>query len=275
VLPVKFGTVLADDARLRALLRNGADLLRDTLESYASKEQYEVVVLWDIAQVFQLIAADEQIVAVKRQVANLPPEQLEAGRVLLGQLVHGALQERRKEIAAEVLAALHDLAEDTIENVLMDDAMVSNLALLIDSANTAQLDERLGALDERFAGKLQIRCVGPLPAYSFATLEVQPPPVEAVEAARLRLGLGETTSALAIKGAYRRLAARAHPDHNPDSTTAGAEMEALTEAYKLLTLVAQAQAPAEAGTDWPCHLDHEAVEGTLLIDLRRQEVALG
>ncbi|NTU78735.1 MAG: DnaJ domain-containing protein [Chloroflexales bacterium] len=274
VLPVKFGTTLPDEARLRVLLRHGADLFRDALKSFAGKEQYEVVVLWDVAQVFQLIAADERIVAVKQHVANLPPEQLEGGRVLLGQLVHGALQERRKAIATEVLAALHDLAEDTIENPLMDDSMVSNMALLIDEARAADLDEKLSALDERFAGKLQIRCVGPLPPYSFATLEVQPPPAEAVEDARLRLGLDETTSALAIKSAYRRLAARAHPDHNPDNAGAGAAMEALTAAYKLLAAVAQAQAQAEAGDDCLCHLDREAVESTLLLNLKRQEIAL-
>ncbi len=274
VLPIKFGTVLPDEARLRALLRHGAGMFRDTLATYASKEQYEVVVLWDVGKVIQQIATDERIVAVKQQVAQLPPEQLEAGRMLVGQLVHAALQERRRAIATEILAVLRDLPEDTIENPLMDDTMVSNLALLIDEARTAELDERLNTLDAQFAGTLQIRCVGPLPAYSFATLEVQPPPAEAVEAARVSLGLEPTTSATAIKGAYRRLAALAHPDHNPGSAVAGAEMEDLTAAYKLLTAVAHAQAPVEAGNDWVCHLDREAIEGTLLISLRRQEVAL-
>ena len=274
VLPVKFGTVLPDDARLQTLLRQGAGLFQDALATYASKEQYEVVVLWEVAQVIQQIATDERILAVKAQVSQLPPEQLESGRVLLGQLVHGLLQERRRTIATEVLAVLRDVTEDSIVNPLMDDAMVSNLALLVDEARSAELDARLSVLDEQFAGKLQIRCVGPLPAYSFATLEVLPPPVEAVEAARLTLGLEAITSMAAIKGAYRRLAAQAHPDHNPDSAAATGAMETLSAAYKLLTAVAHAQAPAEAGSDWTCHLDREGIEATLLLNLKRQEVPL-
>ena len=49
VLPVKFGTVLPDDARLQTLLRQGTGLFQDALATYASKEQYEVVVLWEVA----------------------------------------------------------------------------------------------------------------------------------------------------------------------------------------------------------------------------------
>ncbi len=275
VLPVKFGTVLADEAQLRALLRRGADLIGGTLEACAGKDQYEIVVLWDVAQIFQLIAADEQIVAVKRQLSALPAEEAMAGKVLLGQLVHGALQARRRAVAAVVTEALRDLALDMVENPVMDDSMVSNTALLIPQSATAALDERLSALDERFGGELQIRCVGPLPPYSFTTLEVARPQADAVATALEGLGLPEATSFAALKGAYRRLAAKAHPDHNPDQAGAGAEMEALTGAYKLLVAIAQAQAPEQTAGDWPCRFDRESVEGTLMIALRRQEVAPG
>lgn len=273
ILPVKFGTTLPDEPRLRALLRQGGDLFRATLAEYAGKEQHEVVVLWDVAQVFQAISADEQILALKQQIAALPPEESKQGRVLLGQVVHQALQERRAVIAQKVLAALDSLATDCIANPLMDDSMVCNVALLINSAQSVELDDRLNALDAHFGGKLQIRCVGPLPPYSFATLEVQRPEAKDVAAARIRLGLAETSSFAEVKGAYRRLAARVHPDHNPGDVAAVAEMEALTESYKLLTAVAQAQAPKDLAGDWTCRFDREAVEDTLLLALRRQEVA--
>lgn len=273
VLPIKFGTVLADEAQLRALLRRGAARFDEALATCAGSQQYEVVVLWNVAQVFQAIAADPQIVALKARLAGLPPDEVMQGKLLLGRLVHEALQAQRAAVAGAVLAGLADLAADTLENPVMDDSMVCNTALLIAHARSRELDERLEQLDARFGGGLQIRCVGPLPPYSFTTLEVQRPGAEAVAAAREHLGLPEATSFAALKGAYRRLAARAHPDHNPDQVGAAAEMEQLTAAYKLLVAVAQAQAPAEDAADWPCHFDHAAAEGTLMIAVRRQEVA--
>lgn len=272
VLPVKFGTVLADEERLLTLLQCGADLFAATLDAYAGREQFEVVVLWDVAQVFQSIAADEQILALKAQVAALPPEESAQGRAILGRLVHQILQVRRAAVTAEVLAILSDLAEEHLENPVMDDAMVCNLALLIPQDRSFAFDDRLSLLDARFKGALQIRCVGPLPPYTFATLEVQQANPDAVAAALAALRLSEGASYAAVKSAYRRLAALAHPDHN-SGVGAVAEMETLSAAYRLLTAVAQAQAPNHAEGDWPCHFDRASVENTLMFTLRRPEIA--
>jgi hypothetical protein len=272
VLPVKFGTILTDADQLRALLRYGASAFEQALEVYAGKQQLEVVVLWDLGQVFELIAADEAIVALKAQIAGKPAEECVAERVMVGQLVHKALQERREQLSRELVALVRPLADDLIINPLMGDAMAANVALLIADERRDELDACLDALDERYGGRLQIRCVGPLPPYSFATLEVRTPAFEAVDAARQALGLDEQTTYAALKRTYRALAAQHHPDHNQDDEGAAARMESLTGAYKLLASVARAQGAGAISDSWICRFDRAAVEETVLLAIVRQDV---
>jgi hypothetical protein len=274
VLPVKFGTLLPDECMLQNLIRQGDQLLHTTLSTFAGKQQSEIVVLWDLQKVFQEISAEAPIATLRNQIAGRAPDETVSERVALGQLVHATLQHRRGQISEQVIAQLRDLADDVIINPSMDDSMVVNVALLLDESRQNELDERMEAIDAQFAGQFQIRCVGPLPPYSFATLEVKALPFEAVDAARQQLGLGEDVSASAIKRAYRQMATQAHPDRNSNVEHSVLHMEALTAAYHLLNALAKAQAPAACEeSDWPCFLSRAAVERTLLLNVVRQESA--
>lgn len=267
VLPMKFGTTLSDEGALYDLLRQGDQLLRTTLAAYVGKQQREVVVLWELKHVFEEIAAGEPIATLRAQIAGRSSDETINERIVLGQLVHAVLQQRRAEIAAQVIAHLRESADNLIVNPTMDDSMVVNVALLLDDDREADLDARLDTLDALFDGRFQIRCVGPLPPYSFATLDAHGFSFAEVDAARQLLALAEASSAAEIKRAYRQFAAQAHPDLNPSAEHAAAQMEALNDAYQLLSALAKAQAPTASTeiNDWPCHLDRTAVERTLQI----------
>lgn len=271
VLPIKFGTILPDKGRLLSLLRCGGALIEQTLGAYVGKQQVEVVVLWDLGQVFEQISADEAIVALRAQIAGKPAEECVNERILAGQMVQRALQQRRAQLSQELVGVLRGLADDLIVNPIMNDSMVANFALLVDDRQRDELDERLDALDARHGGRLQIRCVGPLPPYSFATLEVRAPAFEVVEVARQALGLDEGCSYGALKRNFRALAALNHPDHNPDDEGAAARMDRITAAYRLLVAVAQAQALGSLAEHTTCRFDRAAVEDTVLLSLVRQE----
>jgi len=307
LLPVKFGTVLPDEARVRRLLAQGEAIFRTTLERFAGRVQMEVVVLWNLQEVFQEISQEGPIVQLKAQVAARPPEEpapssgeaTVAERVAIGQMVQASLERRRVALRDHLFPPLREVALDLVANPLMDDSMVTNVALLVDEAGRGALDRRLKLLDEEFGGRLRFRCVGPLPPYNFATVEVQVPSCEAVDEARCRLGLGETATPGEIKRAYHRLAGQMHPDHNPDDPKAEARMAELTRAYQLLTAYAESvpgcrgaeeqrsQGAGEQGgggagevlprTSAPlplCTFSREAVERTLLIAIRRQEIVM-
>jgi hypothetical protein len=153
----------------------------------------------------------------------------------------------------------------------MNDAMVVNLALLIPDTGHEQLDQRLDQLDQQYGGQLQIRCVGPLPVYSFATLELQMPSFAEVDAARQSLNLYEQTSYSKLKHAFRSFVAKNHPDLNQQDEQAAARVDQMTQAYRLLTAIAQEQRPALDAADWSCNFDRSTIDQTVLLKLTRQE----
>jgi len=269
LLPVKFGTVLPDEAWVRRLLTQGGTLFRTTLEKFAGQAQIEVVILWNLEDVFQEIGQEDPIGQLKDQVAARPLEETLDERVAMGQMVQASLERRREALQDRLLPSLRELALYLVVNPPMDDSMVANVALLVDKPGREALDRRLGLLDEAFEGRLLFRCVGPLPPYSFATVEVQVPSFDAVDKARRQLGLGEMATPGEIKRAYRQLAGRLHPDHNPEDPEAETRMAELTQAYRLITAFADSQALEE--DDMPCVFNREAVERTLLIAIQRQE----
>jgi hypothetical protein len=270
VLPVKFGTVLPAESWVRRLLTQGEALFRTTLEKFAGLVQMEVVILWNLQEVFQEIGQEEHIAQLKAQVQGRPPEETLIERVAIGQLVQKSLEQRRASFRDYLIYSLSKVALDSVVNPPMGDNMVVNVALLVDEEGQEALGRQLELLDEEFEGQLTFRCVGPLPPYSFATVEVEVPSFEAVDEARRHLGLGETATSGEIRRAYHRLAGQMHPDHNPDNPEAEARMTELTQAYELLT--AYAENVQRSGEEHLCTFSQEAVEQTLLIAIRRQEV---
>ena len=90
-------------------------------------------------------------------------------------------------------------------------------------------------LNTEFNETLNFRCVGPLPPYSFYTLEIKTVKNEDIDWARKRLGLsGDITSKNEIKKAYQRQALSTHPDRNLNAPGAGKEFDDVNKAYKIL-----------------------------------------
>lgn len=273
ILPVKFGTVLPDEDSVRHFLAQGESLFQTILERFAQQVQLEVIVLWNLREVFQEIGQMEPIAQFKARLAARPPEETQGERIAIGQLVKALLDKRRDALRDCLLPPLREVALDLIVNPLMDDSMVANVALLLDEAGQKALEQRLEGLDQTFEGRLTLRCVGPLPPYSFATVEVRKPSFEIVDQARCYLGLAETVNPAEIKAAYYRLAGRLHPDTNREDPEAETRMAELTQAYKLLAAYAESQALKVKNGRPParCHFDRRTVEQSMLITVQRQE----
>lgn len=283
VLPVKFGTVLPDKERLQQLLKQGKNLFEGRLKALAHQEQMEVVVLWELDKVFQAIGNEPEIVAFKTQAAGLAGQELNTARMLLGQIVKARLDQRRESLQARIAPALRAVTRDSVVNPLLDDKMVLNLALLMEREHLALLEERLNELDEQFSGSrdeppLFFRCVGPLPPYSFATVEISVPSSGVIDAARKQLELGAMATFNEIKQAYRRLAAQVHPDLHPEVPDAQTQMTLLTQAYQILSSYAEGQGMSWIGQGetaaFPCDFRQEAVEQTLLVTIRQPDMPI-
>ena len=139
------------------------------------------------------------------------------------------------------------------------------------------LDHRLAELDEEFGKRLNFRCIGPLPPYSFATVEVSLPSFEAVDRARRVLSLAERAGLAEIKSAYRRRIRQVHPDLTAAVPVDEGDATRLTDAYKTLMNYAEAL-PSAACNDAPgetgYRFDRDTVEGSILVMVRRQDLTV-
>jgi hypothetical protein len=92
----------------------------------------------------------------------------------------------------------------------------------VDRQGWQKLDDAVREQDHCYNGALNFRCIGPLPAYSFATLEAKQLTPQEVQRARQLLQLPERASLRQVKAGYHRLARKFHPDLNPKDTSAQA-----------------------------------------------------
>lgn len=275
-LPVKFGTMLPDDGVVARLLVQASPVLAARLAELSHHVQVELIVSWSVEEVLREVAAEEAVVRLKGEVEAQPAEATHDLRIALGRLVKESIDRKRESHRSRILAALRPIATDLAENALMDDRMVANLALLLPESASEALDQRLAQLDEEFDGGLNFRCVGPLPPYSFATVEVSLPSFDVIDQARRVLNLGDSANLADIKTAYRRLIQRLHPDHSATLLAGDGVSARLTDAYKTLTSYAAAL-PSVAGAgalaESECRFDRGAVEAAILVAVQRQDFA--
>lgn len=252
VLPVKFATIAPERGSVERCLENGAAEFAEAFARLAGKTQFEVVVTWDLDQVFAEIAQSPEVIRLKSELATTGQID-QAASVRLGAAVKGLLEQRRGTVSGQLSDALRAIAGDAIDNAVMDDRMVLNQALLIDSNGGDALDRCLEALDAAHDGRLNFRCIGPLPPHSFATVDVSFLGADEITRARHTLGLEEDIDIGAVRAAYRAMAKQVHPDASGEADDDDA-MNVLQGAYKMLC------AHAEAG-------------GPVLVSVRRQEAS--
>jgi len=275
-LPVKFGTTLPDEATVASVVIRGAPVLMPPLAAVSQHIQVELVVCWRIEDVLQEIAGEEAVVKCKAQIDTQAGGATSDQCVAIGKLVKESIDRRRESYRSRIVTSVGSIAVDVIENALMDNRMVANLALLLAKDANDLLDRRLAELDEEFGGRLNFRCVGPLPPYSFATVELSLPSFEAIDRARRDLSLGQRAGLAEIKSAYRRRMREAHPDLRPALPTDADRAARLTDAYEtLMTYAAALPASTDRDTsdDTSYRFDRGTVERSILLTVGRQELA--
>ncbi|MDO8688795.1 MAG: GvpL/GvpF family gas vesicle protein, partial [Dehalococcoidia bacterium] len=246
ILPIKFGTVLATHDEVRDFLSAAHKQFADALAWIEGKVEVEVAATWDTAQVLREIGVEPEIVRAREAIARRPGEgTVEATleeRIRLGQMAKAAMDRRRDSYRERMIDFLKPVAIDVQPNALISDQMVMNVAFLVEKARQDEFDARVRQLNELFHEQIDFRIIGPLPPYSFATVEVTRPSPEKIEKARQVLGLGAVISEAEVRRAYRRLAAQAHPDRKPGDGRAKMEFTKLRQASDLLIACCRGQA---------------------------------
>lgn len=234
VLPCKFGSLVKDDAEVRALLSSQQTVLDQHLNRMRTFVEYGVVATWDVNCALQEIAkVDPEVARQKDKCLSANAENQNAEKVALGQLLATKLKLRAENYSEQVISRLKENTQCLVAHDTMNDSMLLNVSVLVGQNNEKSFYSVLYHFDERWDKKIAFRCIGPLPPYSFCTVMLVRFDRDVVEQARKTLGLQEgAMSCDDIKLAYRKLVMTVHPDANPEMDKE--RFEGVNSAYKML-----------------------------------------
>lgn len=161
VLPVRFGTILADAARVQKALWERQGALKADLLHVSGCVEMGVRVLWEppVAAVEPLAAP-----AAGAQTPGAAYLRQRAAEEQARRRVHA----RGQEVAGELVRALRARAVDVRQSVLQTERMLLNAAFLVPKEEMAAFEVCVEKL-RRGYGDLAFLCSGPWPPYHFVS----------------------------------------------------------------------------------------------------------
>lgn len=165
VLPLRFGSVSADDASVRAALAERAEHYRERLTALEGRVEYNVKAAHREEAVLRRVLQEEDPVRELNAANRAAGGGTYEDRLRLGELVAKAVQAREARDARLLHDALRPLAEDSRPGP-QGQAWLANHSYLVagDSA-----DAFLAGVErfQRDNSHLEVKVAGPLPPYSF------------------------------------------------------------------------------------------------------------
>ncbi|MDP3259108.1 MAG: GvpL/GvpF family gas vesicle protein [Thermodesulfovibrionales bacterium] len=235
IIPMRLGTYAFNTSEVEEILSKGYTMFKDIFRKINNKIEMDVVATWsDLNSIIKEIGEEQDVKRLKEESMSKPEGVSFEDQIRIGNLIKNILDNKRERCALEIETGLKDVSIDFRKHDLMDDRMIFNIAFLIDKNKKTEFERRLDELDAIFNEKLNFRCVGPLPPYSFYTTEVKKIPLDDIELAKRKLCLNNMATKDEIIKAYRSKANLYHPDKNINSPDAEKQFNEIVRAYKIL-----------------------------------------
>ena len=215
IIPMRLGTIFTSKEEILQVLANGHAVIIETLKKIEYLTELDLVVTWaDFPKVLKDIAELPDVKELKQEMLQNTDIIKKVDQYKMGMFIQGILSEKNKSVELKILDALSPFGLDIRMHEVMNDQMVTNSAFLINRNKQEKFEQAITSLDEEYKGALNFKIVGPLPCYSFYTLEVNALNPDKVVQAKEDLELGSETSESEIKKAYLEKAKLFHPDAN-------------------------------------------------------------
>ena len=268
IIPMRLGTFAMDEAEVKDILSKGYGLIKEIIPKISDKIEIDVVCAWsDFTSVIKEAGEEKEIYEYKEKLLSSPKGITVDDQMKIGFMLKKALDEKREKYAFKIQDALKMVSIDSKSHELMDDKMVTNTAFLIDKLKQKEFYAKVEDLNTEFKELLNFRCVGPLPAYSFYTLEIKKIQFNDVDWARKRLGiLNDAIRKDEIKKIFHAQAFISHPDKNPDRPEAGKEFDEIRRSYNIL--LDYAQSCAQVGKESIYFNEDEFKKNAVLVKVR-------
>ncbi|MCX6220876.1 MAG: GvpL/GvpF family gas vesicle protein [Bacteroidia bacterium] len=263
ILPMRLGTIVNSKEEVFRILSNGHELIVDALNKIQSLTEIDLAVTWaDFPDTLSEISSHPEILEMKDDILKKSDTLSQIDQVKVGMLVQSKLKEKNLKVELNILDSLSAISVDIKTHEVMNDQMITNSAFLIDRNKKENFEQVIDQLDEEYKGMLNFKLVGPLPCYSFYTIEMKELNPEHITQAKQELGLGEVTYESEIKKVYLEKARLCHPDVNPGN---GNE-EIFTKINKAYhTIIDYSAAARQSSKDKTIYLTNEKVIKNLFL----------
>jgi hypothetical protein len=170
VLPLRFGTVLGDEAAVQQeLLAPRTQVLTRRLDALEGLAEMQVKATYIEEPLLQeVLSGSPRLMQAATRIRQLPAAATHFERVALGEAIAGEVQARRQTDAQWLLDELSPVAVAVSQGECNDDHGVLNASFLVTAEGVPEFDAAVERMSERRAGEMQFRLIGPMPAHSFA-----------------------------------------------------------------------------------------------------------
>jgi hypothetical protein len=173
VLPVRFGTLLeSDEAVVGEFLAPRHDQLAAQLAELSGKVQLTVKGFYEEERLMRDVVEGSPAVAqLRERVRGQSEAATYYDRIKLGELVAGEVEQARERDTALVLGRLEPLAVATRHEAVTTPDGAVNTAFLVERSRVDEFSQAVAGLGDELRDRMRLRCVGPLPPYSFTEQE--------------------------------------------------------------------------------------------------------
>jgi Gas vesicle synthesis protein GvpL/GvpF len=174
VLPLRFGTVFDSEEELilELLVRRRPAIEKLFRELEGTAEVTVKAIFEEEAVMREILAEQPAIRRLSERTRSLPEDATYFARVRLGELVAGALEVKRERTAYEILASLSPAAMNVSRSDPPTEYTALSASFLVARDHLDAFCREVGKVESSFGGTLRFRVTGPLPPYSFTSLEL-------------------------------------------------------------------------------------------------------
>ncbi|HKU55507.1 MAG TPA: GvpL/GvpF family gas vesicle protein [Gaiellaceae bacterium] len=181
LVPLRFGTVYPDDETLRRdLLEARRDELEALLQRVENRVEARLKAFYVEESVLaEIVAEQPQIAGLRQRTQALPADATYYDRIRLGELVASALEAKRRRDGQGMLAHLAPMAVDHVVEEEPHEWALLTASFLLERSAVDDFHSAVSSVADDAEQRVQVRCVAPLPPYSFVSVQLTPSEPEA------------------------------------------------------------------------------------------------
>ncbi len=235
VIPVQLGTIVSSGNDVIKILKLGFAVINDVFKIIGTVEEFDLVAVWnDFPDFIRRISDTSAIRLLKEEIAKKDTYE-QADSIHIGKLIKKKIDDKNNKVNSDVINSLMPYCFGVKKHETMNDEMPVNSAFLVKKENKNLYMDLIDQLDIKYADQLNFKIVGPLPCYSFYTIECKVLDKDDIEKAKEVLGIEASLTEGSLKRAYRMNAGLTHPDKNSESTQDSIDgFIKINHAYKIL-----------------------------------------